>query len=143
METQHSERFSFIIENLSRNPSDFSRMIGKSPQTVASILGGRNKAGADVLEATLLAYPQINSDWLILGKGEPFRKNEEPESENLSSMWKTLKGNYESRIDELLYTINLQKQIINGDLGKPEPEERTQGGIYKFYPHLRVVRVGR
>lgn len=133
METQHKERFSFIVENLSRNPSDFSRLIGKSPQTVASILSGRNKAGADVLEATLLAFPQINPDWLLLGKGEPYRNRHEPENETILTMWQSLKESYEETIKDLRYTVSLQRQILSGDMGKLEADEPTQREIYKIF----------
>lgn len=131
METQHQERFLLLIEKLSKSPSDFSRKIGKSPQTISSIIGGKNKAGADVLEATLLAYSEINPEWLLLGRGEPFRRKQEPESE-ITTMWQSLKESYEETIKDLRYTVSLQKQILSGDLGKLEAEEPTQREIYKL-----------
>ena len=127
-----NERIRILCDTYSKNQSEFANKIGISTQSLSNYLNRNTKPTVDLLDAIMEAYPFISTDWLITGKGEMSNKRQEPESENLSNMWQSLKESYDKTIEDLRYTVNLQRQIINGDLGKPEPEERTQREIIKL-----------
>ena len=59
-------------ENLS--PSRFADQIGIQRSGMSHILSGRNKPGFDFIEKMLLAYPSLNAEWLITGKGKMYKE---------------------------------------------------------------------
>ncbi|MFA5301539.1 MAG: helix-turn-helix transcriptional regulator [Bacteroidales bacterium] len=59
-------------ENMS--PSRFADQIGIQRSGVSHILSGRNKPGFDFIEKMLLAYPSLNAEWLITGKGKMYKE---------------------------------------------------------------------
>ncbi len=57
-------------ENISQ--SQFADSIGVARASVSHILSGRNKPGFDFLLNTAKAYPALNLEWLITGKGRMY-----------------------------------------------------------------------
>lgn len=68
METE-KDRIEKIMDKLQLNATQFAAEIGIKSPTLSHILNGRNNPSLDVLKRILLRYPNINSDWLILGNG--------------------------------------------------------------------------
>lgn len=64
------ERIKMIIELEKLNENSFSRRIGKSYTAIAKIVKGESKPGFEIIEAVLVEFPNINSDWLIHGTGQ-------------------------------------------------------------------------
>lgn len=61
-----------IIQFLSENnltSTKFADKIGVQRSSISHILSGRNKPSFDFIEKMLLAYPDLNAQWLITGKG--------------------------------------------------------------------------
>lgn len=52
----------------------FAELLGVQPSSISHIISGRNKPSFDFIEKILLNFPDIDPDWLILGKGEMFRQ---------------------------------------------------------------------
>lgn len=60
--------------------------IGVQPSSVSHILSGRNKPSLDFVNKLLSRYPQVSFDWLVNGKGNMLKtENESRESPNLFS----------------------------------------------------------
>lgn len=57
-------------ENISQ--SLFADTIGVARASVSHILAGRNKPGFDFIESMARHFPELNLDWLILGKGKMY-----------------------------------------------------------------------
>lgn len=76
MVTTINERFNLLIEALKLNPNAFAKSIGKSYTAIDSTIKGKSKPGYDMLEATFETYPDISPDWLMNGKGEMYRQQE-------------------------------------------------------------------
>lgn len=71
MEVPVSERIKFLVASREKgNKSAFGRTIGVTPQAVADILETKGGPSFPVLQKILKAYPDLNSEWLILGVGE-------------------------------------------------------------------------
>ncbi|HAF31232.1 MAG TPA: transcriptional regulator [Bacteroidales bacterium] len=61
-----------IIQFLSENnltSTKFADSIGVQRSSISHVLSGRNKPSFDFIEKMLLAYPDLNAQWLITGKG--------------------------------------------------------------------------
>ena len=61
-----------IKEGLSS--SQFADRIGIQRSSVSHVLSGRNKPGFDFIHKILIAFPEINGDWLITGSGDMYKQ---------------------------------------------------------------------
>lgn len=64
-------------ENLSS--ARFADLVGVQRSNISHILSGRNNPGLDFLQKVLIRFPLINSEWLLLGKGEMFKQTKQTE----------------------------------------------------------------
>ena len=62
-------------ENISQ--SQFADTIKVVRASVSHVLAGRNKPGYDFIKAIMLAYPHLNMEWLIIGKGKMYKSSED------------------------------------------------------------------
>ena len=69
------------MENLS--PARFAEELGIQRSGVSHLLSGRNKPSFEFLQKMMKVFPDVNYEWLILGKGRPY-KNDRPVPENSS-----------------------------------------------------------
>ena len=60
-------------ENISQ--SQFADTIKVVRASVSHVLSGRNKPGYDFIAAIMAAYPDLNLEWLMLGKGKMYRNS--------------------------------------------------------------------
>lgn len=58
-------------ENISQ--SQFADTIKVVRASVSHVLAGRNKPGYDFIKAIMSAYPHLNMEWLIMGKGKMYK----------------------------------------------------------------------
>lgn len=63
------------LENLS--PARLADIIGVQRSGLSHILSGRNKPSFDFIRRILVKFPRINADWLITGKGKPYKDFEQ------------------------------------------------------------------
>ena len=62
-------------ENISQ--SQFADTIKVVRASVSHVLSGRNKPGYDFICAIMSAYPSLNIEWLIAGKGKMYKNSPE------------------------------------------------------------------
>ena len=77
------KRLEKIINYYGLSASSFSEKIGVQRSSISHILSGRNKPSLDFILKVLYSFPEINLYWLLNGKGN-FLK-EENDIENKSS----------------------------------------------------------
>ena len=63
-------------ENISQ--SQFADTIKVVRASVSHVLSGRNKPGYDFITAIMSAYPHLNIEWLMIGKGKMYRSQNDP-----------------------------------------------------------------
>ena len=61
------------MEELS--PAKFADSIGIQRSGISHLLAGRNKPSYDFITKMLTTYPDLNADWLLTGKGKPYRNS--------------------------------------------------------------------
>ena len=74
-----NNRLEQLIIKTATTRSNFSKATGISTVILSHIGSGRNKVSLAAVEQILMAYPEVNSEWLVLGKGRMFKQglNEE------------------------------------------------------------------
>ena len=66
------KRLIVLIQQLGLNNAQFADAINVQRSSISHILSGRNKPSFDFLRKIFIKYPEINADWLIMGRGNIF-----------------------------------------------------------------------
>lgn len=105
-----------IIQFLSENnlsSTKFADKIGVQRSSISHILSGRNKPSFDFIEKMLLAYPELDAQWLITGKGNMFV--------NQPSLFNTVDNDNEENLTPRESNIQTSSKDY---MQKPEYEEQ-------------------
>ena len=66
------------MENLT--PGQFADIMGIQRSGISHLLSGRNKPSYDFIQKMMTCFPTLNIEWLILGKGKPYKDSSEMEA---------------------------------------------------------------
>ncbi len=64
------DRLTQILTHKQMSSSAFADFLDIQRSNMSHYLSGRNKPGVDILQRILNKFPDINADWLIMGRGE-------------------------------------------------------------------------
>jgi len=78
-------RLQNLIKAERLSASKFADRIGVQRSSISHILSGRNNPSMDFIQKVLKVFPHINSDWLLLGKGEMYNASLHPTIFEVSS----------------------------------------------------------
>lgn len=68
-----NERISLLMKLLELNNNSFAKALEVNPTVTFNIISGRNtKPSYDLLEKIVFTFDNINTEWLLKGKGEVF-----------------------------------------------------------------------
>jgi hypothetical protein len=67
-----NQRLKFLIESLSMSVRAFSSTIGAPASTTRNYLDKDTKPSSDYIERIVTHFEDVNLNWLVAGKGEPF-----------------------------------------------------------------------
>lgn len=67
-----NERILHLIEMENMTSRQFAEVVGIKASTISNIASRRNKPSLDVLQRIKSKFPQVSSEWLFLGIGEPY-----------------------------------------------------------------------
>ncbi len=66
------DRIEKILQDKKMTQAEFADLIGVNRSSITHIMTGRNKSSDTVVARTLLAFPDINPNWLSAGEGEMY-----------------------------------------------------------------------
>lgn len=121
------------IENLS--PSKLADMLGLQRSGISHILAGRNKPSYDFILKFLRTFPNINPDWLLMGKGKIYRNGESDQNSQNEENTPQLSINFEENqefyeeSDEATEIKIIEKKINRITLFY------NDGSFQEFYPN--------
>lgn len=70
------EKLEFLLQNKGLTATSLARLLDIQPSGISHILSGRNKPSFDLVAKILRLFPDLNPDWFMLDKGDPFRSAE-------------------------------------------------------------------
>lgn len=76
MEYTILQRIRRIIDYMSISDNEFSKQIGKSQSTIASLFKRGNDPSSDIISAIIKRYNQLSVEWLLTGEGEMLKQQE-------------------------------------------------------------------
>lgn len=75
-------RINLILRAKNITARQFAEEIGIQPSGMSHILGGRNNPSLEFVNKVLRRYPEIDANWLLLGRGEMYRSSLAPTLSN-------------------------------------------------------------
>jgi transcriptional regulator with XRE-family HTH domain len=139
METTIAQRFERLITELKLNNNSFAKSIGVSATAISRVTNGENEPGFKMISNTLDVYPSVSSDWLIKGEGDMFKVESVLSTDSDSKLWERLFDRYEKTIEDLRYTISLQKQLLGKH--RPAPVIPNASKVLLFTPTCLVQKI--
>lgn len=67
------ERILEFLNMENKTSAQFAAEIGVQPSSISHIISGRNNPSLEFILKMLTRYPEISSDWLLFGNGNPYR----------------------------------------------------------------------
>jgi transcriptional regulator with XRE-family HTH domain len=126
-------RIEKVMKSESMTSGQFAQEIGIQNSTLSHILNNRNNPSLDVMKKILNRFPNINSEWLILGQGPMSRQethsqmptlfgfDEEKNSisdtyvekniDNINSDFSSVEKNEEKLVTKISYVQGSQKNV--------------------------------
>ena len=75
------------LENIT--PAKLSYILNVQRSSISHILNGRNKPSYDFIRRILSKFPALNAEWLLTGKGKPYKESAPPISSMENSLWES------------------------------------------------------
>ena len=92
-------RINLILRAKNITAKQFAEEIGIQPSGMSHILSGRNNPSLDFVSKVIRRYPEIDANWLLMGKGEMYGAVEsgkwQPESERVPLAAPTLFSDFQ------------------------------------------------
>ncbi len=66
-------RINLILKTKNLTPAQLAEQVGVQRSNISHLLSGRNNPSLDFVQKILIRFPDINSDWLLFGKGAMYK----------------------------------------------------------------------
>ena len=106
-------RIKHVIEYSQLSSSAFADTIGISHSGLTHLLTGRNQPSLDVARKILAKFPEISTEWLIMGMGDMLRPDEQPAISSDSVMVATTEEAYPAENSKIDRQTNLFGEFEN------------------------------
>ncbi len=144
------DRIKQVMEYYEETPAEFAEKIGVNRSNLTHVFTGRNQPSLDFAKKVLVAFPEISTEWLIMGVGNmikdpddaPVVKREFIQTDLFDSMdeGETVEPvpepEHEPEIDEKLITNGTEKDIL--EPSDEIPMENVKSDEDKFSPSKEV-----
>lgn len=123
------ERILLLMKSLGLNPAQFADEIGVQRSSISHIISGRNNPSLDIVTKILNKFPDIDSNWLVIGKGSLVGKNETNSPE--------IRNNEISKPSETLFD-DLSDSLFS-DIQKDNPSKIDNNNIYELQRKIEIL----
>ena len=128
------------MENLS--PARFAEVMGIQRSGISHLLAGRNKPSFEFIQKMMSAYPEINYEWLILGKGRPYKNDRPPVKSMENTDLFTESPEDDTAVDPSFFA---ERQLIDDEFSLSQPAENrildTQATIVPPKSSRKITRI--
>ena len=71
------DRIKQVMEHYEETPAGFAEKIGVNRSNLTHLFSGRNQPSLDFAKKVLVAYPEVSTEWLIMGVGKMIKDPDE------------------------------------------------------------------
>lgn len=75
-----NERLKQFLAMESLTPGQFAEIMGIQRSGISHLLSGRNNPSYEFIQKMMTCFPTLNAEWLILGKGKPYKDSSRTEA---------------------------------------------------------------
>ena len=101
------ERLQTILNLEKLTAAQLAALLNIQRSTLSNLMGGRNKPSYDFILAIMTKLPNLNTEWLLNGEGQPY-KNPELNLQGLRHYNKTSIGQIDASTKPALYEDNMR-----------------------------------
>ena len=134
------ERIKKIIDYENITYGEFADKVGIQRSGVSHLISGRNNPSLDVIQKILEAYDYINTEWLLLGKGEMIKEKKTENKSKTEIIQGSLFSEKSEKENEKI-TDKISSSEINNftdDTDKKNPDNSQE---VKIKPEKSIERV--
>jgi DNA-binding XRE family transcriptional regulator len=126
-------RITQLINSEGLTSSKFADTIGVQRSSISHILSGRNNPSLDLIQKIIANFPQINVDWLVSGKGEMYRNQENASLFDLTEE--------ENQVDESPVIQPAQPPKLKKETVKSSADQHIDMNVFKGNKRIEKVVV--
>jgi transcriptional regulator with XRE-family HTH domain len=128
------DRLELLLKTKNLSPAQLADEIQVQRSGIYHIMKGRNKPGLDFITKLLEHFPEINSEWLILGKGSMIKKSNISMVEEPTITTPGKGGKHEKETNDQR-KVSFQTEAIpaKSTKGLPKDSEKRPEKIVIFY----------
>jgi transcriptional regulator with XRE-family HTH domain len=134
------DRIIKILDKENISAAKFADVLGVQRSSISHILSGRNKPSLDFVQRILQKFPNINSDWLLFGKGNIYRNApEEEQSAPITTPTPASKSEQPKQAQQVMATPSPQKPAEVSPAPTPTRQPVQQQPVYQQIPQQPPV----
>lgn len=118
------ERILLLMKSFGMNPTEFADEIGVQRSSISHILSGRNNPSLDLVTKILNRFPEIDSNWLVLGKGSLVVKSGDKSEQDVNNKTSKPSKSLFDDVDDDLFTDNQKDNLLKLEKDKVEDLQR-------------------
>ena len=112
------DRIKQVMEHYEETPAGFAEKIGVNRSNLTHLFSGRNQPSLDFAKKVLTAFPEVSTEWLIMGVGNmiksPEEMNMQPRKEYVQTDLFGSMDEEETSVPELVVE-NITEPVTNGN----------------------------
>jgi len=125
MFTNMKDRIIQFLSNNGLTSTKFADSIGVQRSSISHILSGRNKPSFDFIEKMLIAYPELDAQWLITGKGNMYSNQPSLFTQEINQDSAQITNPLESNIQHsAIYNTEKLKSEEENNLSNEKPKKQ-------------------
>ena len=124
------QRLQLFLQMEQLSQSQFADKMGIQRSGVTHLLSGRNKPSFEFITRMLQAFPTLNAEWLILGKGKPYKNAADVPSEAVPVIEEAIPAEadlfsppVQSQSTEDTETIDFSNSVQSAETEKKAPKQ--------------------
>ena len=125
------DRVNLILRAKNLTARQFAEEIGVQPSGMSHILGGRNNPSLEFAMKVLRRYPEIDANWLLLGKGAMYRVDR-PTSVEADSTVEKKEEDVPSAPVDMTAPVEGGEDSLYGDLDIANDERRLSRILFIY-----------
>ncbi|HOT14591.1 MAG TPA: helix-turn-helix transcriptional regulator [Bacteroidales bacterium] len=130
------ERLVQLMQAKQLNAAKLADLLGIQRSGLSHILSGRNKPGYDFMEKLLLKFPDLNAEWLILGKGNMLKLSVNPIQDIFSA---------NNEVNNAANVVNSEEAPVYNTIQKPSKpvnlDKVTDVNLLKNVENKQIERI--
>jgi len=104
-----NDRILLILKTQNLSSSQFADEIGVQRSSISHILSGRNNPSLEFVTKILKRFPDINSEWILFGKGSMYRESDK----TIKNSKKSIKSNMQADLFSIVDSDDDDENEIN------------------------------